>query len=128
MMAVPGAEIYGIDISRYAICHSKEETTSSLFEGKAELLPFKDNTFDFIVSLNTLHNLYCYDMERALREIERVGKNNKYIVVESYRNEEEKVNLLYWQLTCECFFTPSEWQWWFDRTGYTGDHSFIYFE
>ena len=49
-------------------------------------------------------------------------------VTEAYRNEEEKVNLLYWQLTCRMFCTPEEWQWWFKTTGYTGDHSFIYFE
>ncbi|HEX6513125.1 MAG TPA: SAM-dependent methyltransferase, partial [Chloroflexota bacterium] len=61
-------------------------------------------------------------------EIERVGRAHKYIVVESYRTEEEKANLLYWQLTCAMFCTPEEWQWWFDHCGYRGDHSFIYFE
>ena len=29
---------------------------------------------------------------------------------------------------CEAFNTPEEWDWWFKQTGYTGDHSFIYFE
>jgi protein-L-isoaspartate(D-aspartate) O-methyltransferase len=48
--------------------------------------------------------------------------------VESWRTEEEKANLLYWQFTCEMFCTPKEWEWWFAHTGYTGDHSFIYFE
>ena len=62
------------------------------------------------------------------REIERVGRRHKYVCVESYRDEREKVNLLYWQLTCESFYAPEEWEWWFERCGYTGDHSFIYFE
>ena len=75
-----------------------------------------------------MHNLYCYDLHAALQEIVRVGRRNQYICVESYRSEEEKVNLLYWQFTCEMFCTPAEWQWWFDQTGYRGDHSFIYFE
>jgi len=65
---------------------------------------------------------------RGLQEIERVGKRNKYIVMDSYRNEQEKVNLLYWQLTCECFFTPAEWEFIFKQAGYTGDYGFIYFE
>jgi len=43
-------------------------------------------------------------------------------------NEVEKANLLYWQVTCEAFCTPQEWEWWFRQTGYSGDHSFIYFE
>ena len=57
--------------------------------------------FDLIISINTLHCLYSYDLEKALKEIERVGKNKKNIYVESYRNEAEKANLLYWQVTCE---------------------------
>ena len=61
-------------------------------------------------------------------EIERVGKENKYICVESYRNEEEKANLLYWQVTCESFFTQEEWEWIFKKTGYKGDYSLIFFE
>jgi protein-L-isoaspartate(D-aspartate) O-methyltransferase len=81
-----------------------------------------------VVSLNTLHNLQCFDLDRALREIERVGRRHKYITVESFRNEEEKANLLYWQLTCESFHRPEAWEWWFRHTGYAGDWSFIYFE
>ena len=81
-----------------------------------------------VISLNALHNLHNYDLWSALQEIERVGREGKYVVVETYRNEREKVNLMYWQFTCEMFCTPDEWQWWFDQTGYKGDHSFIYFE
>ncbi|MCC3405793.1 MAG: class I SAM-dependent methyltransferase [Microcoleus sp. PH2017_10_PVI_O_A] len=126
--AVPGVEVAGIDISEYGIASAKEEVRPFLQGCSATELPFADNSFDLVISLNTLHNLYCFELDRALREIERVGNGNKYIVVESYRNEEEKANLLYWQLTCESFYTPDEWQWWFDRCGYTGDSSFIYFE
>ena len=60
--------------------------------------------------------------------MERVGKSSKYICVESYRNEIEKANLLYWQVSCEAFNTPKEWLWWFKLAGYSGDYSFIYFE
>lgn len=125
---VPGLELHGIDISEYAIDNAKEEIKDRLQVGNATSLPFPDNYFDFVYSITTLHNLQCYDLDRALREIERVGKRNKYICVESYRNEEEKANLLYWQVTCEAFNTPEEWEWWFKQTGYTGDHSLIYFE
>ena len=127
MQAVPGLKCSGIDISKYAIEHSKEEIRPYLQAGHASELPFKDKEFDLVISLNTLHNLYNFELDKALREIERVAKK-KYIVVESYRNEEEKANLLYWQLTCETFCTPDEWQWWFERCKYTGDHSFIYFD
>jgi ubiquinone/menaquinone biosynthesis C-methylase UbiE len=125
---VPGVEVRGIDVSRYAIEHAKPEVKPFLEVGNANTLPFDDGSFDLVISINVLHNLYCYDLDKALREMQRVGKNHKYLCVESYRNEEEKVNLFYWQLTCEMFCTPQEWEWWFQRAGYTGDHSFIYFE
>lgn len=126
--AVLGLEVFGIDISQYAIENSKEEIRNSLQVANAASLPFKDKSFDLVISINTLHNLPCYDLEKGLKEIQRVGKNNKYLVVESFRNEEEKVNLLYWQLTCRSFYSPEEWDWWFTHCNYTGDHSFIYFE
>jgi SAM-dependent methyltransferase len=125
---LPGVEVYGIDISSYAIENAKEELKGSLQVSNANLLPFPDHCFDFVFSINTLHNLHCYDLDKALLEIERVGKQNKYICVESYRTEEEKANLMYWQVTCEAFNTPEEWQWWFKKTAYTGDYSFIFFE
>jgi protein-L-isoaspartate(D-aspartate) O-methyltransferase len=124
----PGVEVCGIDVSAYAIENAKEEVMGRLQVGSATSLPHADDEFDFVFSINTLHNLHCYDLYKALREIERVGKKNKYICVESYRNENEKANLLYWQVTCEAFNTPEEWVWWFKQTGYTGDYSFIYFE
>jgi protein-L-isoaspartate(D-aspartate) O-methyltransferase len=96
--------------------------------GTAAALPWPDRHFDLVISINTLHNLYVYDLFTALREIERVGRGNKFLVVEAYRNEREKVNLMCWQLTCRAFHTPEEWRWIFDQTGYTGDHEFIYFE
>jgi len=128
LKVIPDAEIYGIDISPYAIANSKEEIRDRLQVGSATDLPWPDDHFDLVISITTLHNLHAYDLNPALREMERVGKSNKYLCVESYRNEQEKANLLYWQVTCEAFNTPKEWAWWFEQTGYSGDHSFIYFE
>jgi SAM-dependent methyltransferase len=125
---VPGIEVRGLDVSRYAIENAKEEMTAFLDEGNAISLPYEDRSFDLVLSLNTLHNLRCYDLEKALKEIVRVGRGAGYLVNDSYRSEEEKVNLLYWQIACESFFTPQEWEWWFGLCGYSGDYSFIFFE
>ena len=57
-----------------------------------------------------------------------MGRGAKHITIESYRNEREKVNLLYWQLTCRAFHATHEWEWIFQKTGYSGDHAFIFFE
>ncbi|MDG2319406.1 MAG: class I SAM-dependent methyltransferase [Rhodospirillaceae bacterium] len=126
--AVPGIEVVGLDISEYALEHSKEEVQAKLRQGHARLLPFEDEAFDFVLSVNTLHNLYVDDLWASITEIERVSRGVKHITVEAYRNEQEKVNLLYWQLTCRAFHTPEEWQWLFEKVGYTGDYGCIFFE
>ncbi len=126
---VPGIEVVGIDVSEYGIANAKEEVRPHLDFGSARDLPYDDGSFDFVYSLATLHNLKLPDLYRAVQEIARVGKgDDAYIMVESYRNEREKVNLLYWQLTCESFYSPEEWAWIYETNGYTGDHGFIYFE
>lgn len=128
LKVIPDAEIYGIDISEYAVENSKLEIKKNLKIGSATNLPWEDDFFDLVISINTLHCLHSYDLYLALKEMERVGKKNKYLCVESYRNEIEKANLLYWQVTCEAFLTPEEWDWWFKLTNFSGDYSYIYFE
>ncbi len=125
---VPGLEVSGLDVSAYALEHAKEEMKPHLQLGSAVALPYPDKSFDLVLSINTLHNLYVYDLKRALQELERVSRGGKYVVMDSYRNEREKNNLLNWQLTCECFFTPAEWEFLFREAGYTGDWAFVCFE
>ena len=125
---IPGLEVVGIDISAYAIENAKPEIKKNLCISSAVKLPYPNKYFDFVYSINTLHNLFNYELFDALKEIERVGKAGKHITVESYRNEKEKMNLLYWQLTCRAFLTPKEWAWVYSQTGYTGDYGYIYFE
>ena len=125
---VPGIEVSGIDISEYGIANAKEEVKPFLKVGNANDLPYEDNTFDLVYSLTTFHNLKVYDLRRALQEVQRVGKENKHIMVESFRNDREMMNLLYWQLTCQSFYSPEEWEWFMKDSGYTGDYSCIYFE
>ena len=126
---LPGLDIAGLDISAYGIEHAKEEVKPFLRIGNAMSLPYADQSFDFVVSLGTLHNLPLEGAVAAFREIERVGRGTrKYVMVESFRNEQEKVNLLYWQLTCQSFHSPESWAWLASQAGYTGDHGFIFFE
>jgi protein-L-isoaspartate(D-aspartate) O-methyltransferase len=126
--AVPGLEVAGLDISQYGIDHAKEEVRPFLTQGHCRKLPYPDKSFDFVYSHTTLHNLPPQDLYLALKEIARVMKDKAWVCVESFRNEREKANLLYWQLTCEAFYSVEGWKWWFDHTGYKGDYGFIYFE
>lgn len=127
-LEVPGLQVYGIDISQYALENAKEEIRERLQYGQAQNIPFNDNEFDLVISLTTLHNLKVYDLKKAVEEIERVSKGQSYIVVESYRNDREEMNMLYWQLTCASYYAVDEWEWLYKEWGYTGDYSFIFFE
>ena len=125
---LPGVHVAGFDISKYAIENSKEEISENLFIHRAQdRYPYADKEFDLVISINTLFNLKIFDLASALHEVERVGRE-KYIVLESYRNEEELFNVQCWALTCESFFSHEEWIWIFREFGYTGDYEFIYFE
>jgi len=125
---VPGLQVTGLDVSEYAITHAKEEVRPYLIQGKAQDLTFEDKSFDLVISLNTLHNLKIFDLKKAIQDIERISKEKSYIVVESYRNDREEVNMLYWQLTCASYFAVDEWEWLYHQCGYTGDYGFIFFE
>lgn len=125
---LPQARIAGFDISEHGIADSKEEVRGDLFVHRAEEpYPFADDEFDLAISLNCLHNLPLPKLHTALKEMERVGKQ-KYLCVESYRNEEEQFNLQCWALTCEAFLDTESWVWFFDHCGYGGDYEFIFFE
>lgn len=128
MQVVPGLIVKGIDISQYALEHAKKEVQFFLQYGQAQSIPFPDDEFDLVLSLATLHNLKVYDLKKAIQEIKRVGKGNSYITVESFRNDREETNMLYWQLTCASYYSVDEWEWLFKEWGYAGDYSFIFFE
>ena len=125
---LPEIDVYGFDISKYAKKNAKKEIKKKIKLGSAEKLPYKNNFFDLVISINTLHNLEIDKLFKSINEINRVAKKNKYICVESYRNEKEKMNLLYWQVTCEAFFNIDEWKWIFKTNNYKGDYSFIFFK
>ena len=124
----PGLEIHGFDISQYGLDHVHPELNANLFIHRAQdPYPFEDNSFDLVISLGTLHNLHIFELEIAVAEIERVGKQG-YIMLESFRNELEMFNLECWALTAESLMDVDEWKWVYDRFGFTGDYEFIFFE
>jgi ubiquinone/menaquinone biosynthesis C-methylase UbiE len=123
---LPGAIVLGIDISKYAIEHSHESIKNFLSLGSAFNLPFSDMEFDLAISLAVFHNLKNYELKKSLFELNRVARN-KYLMVESFRNNEELFNLQCWALTAETFLSKKEWEWIFMEYGYNGDYEFIYF-
>jgi len=124
----PNLQFFGIDISGYALDNMHPDLKGDFQLRKAQdLLTFMDDEFDLVISLGALHNLHIYELETAVREIQRVGKQG-YIMVESFRNELEMFNLECWALTAESIMDVDEWKWLYKKFGYTGDYEFIFFE
>jgi len=119
---IPGIQVQGIDVSAYAIEHSKEEVKPFLFVADACSLPYKDHEFDLVISINTIHNLEKNELTKALREIERVSKGQSFITVDAYRTKEEKELMFAWNLTAKTILHVEEWQALFVAAGYTGDY------
>jgi cyclopropane fatty-acyl-phospholipid synthase-like methyltransferase len=121
-IACPGLEAFGLDISEYALMHCEPEVIGRLHLGSADALPFPADSFEAVISINTLHNL---DRERcivALHELMRVSRGGCYVQVDSYRTEEERELFLRWVLTARTHYFPDGWRELFAEAGYTGDY------
>ena len=91
-LLLPGLKVAGFDISKHGLENAKEEIKNELFIHRAQdPYPYQDNEFDLVISLGCIHNLRVFELETALKEIERVGRQG-YIMMESYRNEQELFN------------------------------------
>jgi SAM-dependent methyltransferase len=122
MRLIPNITVAGCDVSDYAIKNAKEEVKPFLKTANAIDLPYKDDSFDLVISINTVHNLEKPELTRALQEIERISRGNSFITVDAYRNEEEKELMYHWNLTAKTIMHVDEWKAFFNDIGYTGDY------
>lgn len=126
-LLMPGLVLVGWDRSRYAFENRHAQFSGSFVHGNIQDLNIVlANSFDLVVSLGALHNLTLRELAVALPNIQRVGRS-RYIMVESFRNEQELFNLQCWCLTAETLIRPEDWKYLFDHFGYAGDHELIYF-
>jgi SAM-dependent methyltransferase len=118
----PSFKLSGIDISKYAIDNSMKEIKDHLIVGNAKSLPFADNSFDLVISINTIHNLDLKDCSKSLSEIQRVTKKNSFITVDAYRNNEEKERMFKWNLTAKTILSVENWKILFKQNNFEGDY------
>jgi SAM-dependent methyltransferase len=119
---IPGITLKGVDISKYAIENAIPDMRSHVEVANATNLPFKDDSFDVVISINTIHNLEREDCGKALQEIERVSRGKSFITVDAYQNEEEKERMYAWNLTAKTIMSVEEWIIFFKDIGYSGDY------
>jgi SAM-dependent methyltransferase len=119
---IPGILVTGIDISEYAIENAIEDMKPHVQIANTKELPFEDNSFDVVISINTVHNLEENECGQALQEIERVSRGKSFITVDAYRNDEEKELMYAWNLTGRTIMHVDQWKKFFGEVGYTGDY------
>jgi SAM-dependent methyltransferase len=122
MKVCPGLEAFGLDISLYALLHCEPEVVGRLHLGTAECLPFHDNSFDCVLSLNTVHNFKRPIAIKVLQEIERTSGGRAFVQVDSYYTPEQKEIFESWVLTAEFYDYPQGWKQLFKEAGYSGDY------
>ena len=106
---IPGITVKGVDISEYAIDNVMEDMKPHTQVANAMHLPFADDAFDVVISINTVHNLDLNECGKALQEIERVSRGKSFITVDAYRNEEEEERMYAWNLTAKTIMSVDEW-------------------
>lgn len=119
---LPGINYQGIDVSEYAISNALEEVRKNLRVADAKNIPFIDNSFDVVISINTIHNLDRENCKKALQEIQRVSKKNCFVTVDAFRNQEEEKRMQAWNLTAKTIMSVDEWKFFFKEAGYEGDY------
>ncbi len=119
---IPGIKIKGIDISKYAIDNAIPEIKKNVRVCNAMKLPFPDNSFDVVISINTIHNLDKKKCMLALKEISRVSKKYSFITVDAYNNNEEKKRMFAWNLTAKTIMAVKDWKLFFKKAHYQGDY------
>ncbi len=121
---MPSLNLYGIDISRYALSCCPPEIKKSVKYGNAKNLSmFPDNYFDLVISINTIHSFKTIkETEKAVSEIQRVSKGRSYIVADSYKNSYEKKRMEEWQVAGHIVISENQWFEIFKKTNFTGDY------
>ena len=119
---IKNIKIQGVDISDYAVSNCIDSMKDNVLVADAKELPFEDNSFDVVISINTIHNLDRKECGKALQEIERVSKKHSFITVDAYRSEIEKQRMYAWNLTAKTIMSVDEWKMFFEEVGYTGDY------
>jgi SAM-dependent methyltransferase len=122
MAVVPGLDVWGLEISQYAIESCHDDVRGRIVRGSAQRLPFADHSFAAALCINVVHNLTREACIEAVQEIERVAPGRGYIQVDAYRNDDERDAFLDWVLTAETFGKPEMWRALFEHAGYTGDY------
>ncbi|MFH1376315.1 MAG: class I SAM-dependent methyltransferase [Candidatus Woesearchaeota archaeon] len=72
----------GVDISEEALKYCKERGLKKLYKSSVENLPFKENTFDLVTSIDVIYHKEVQSDIKALKEINRVLKKDGLALIQ----------------------------------------------
>jgi SAM-dependent methyltransferase len=122
MRVCPGLDVFGLDISEYAVMNCEPEVIGRLHVGNAMHLPFPSRSFQAVISINAIHNLERKECIQALQEMERVAPGRGYVQVDAFRDSTEEQIFLDWVLTARTYGTPDFWEELLRDAGYCSDY------
>lgn len=119
----PQTEVWGVDISKYAIDRVDKSISNNVVIANAKELPFESNYFDLVVSINSLHNiLNVNETIDALSEIQRVTKKYSFVSLGAYENNQERKIIDEWAVVATTYVNEKDWLKIFNKAGYEGDY------
>lgn len=91
-----GADASGVDVSAVAVEHCNRHAPGRFFAGSILKLPFKDASFDTLISTGCLEHLAPEDVPKAFREMRRVCRRNLFLRIATGPDRDG-----HWHLTIE---------------------------
>ena len=77
----PSAQLYGVDISPKMLVAARRKVGKKvkLFQADVVHLPFRQDSFDYVLSTEAFH--HYYDQQKALREMARVVRKGGQVII-----------------------------------------------
>ncbi len=103
-----GVDAYGIDFSKYALDLADKQVKPFIKLADAKKIPFKDNSFDLVLSYDFLNHVDQQNLRKVIEEMIRVS--NKYIFQKIYTRENLWIKITHrYDISNVSFFSKKYW-------------------
>lgn len=86
-------DVYGLDFSRFAIRECLPQARGLLLLADGLHIPFKDESFDFVIASDYMEHIFISDIDQALNEIFRVAKKWVFLQICTRLESEQDIIL-----------------------------------
>jgi ubiquinone/menaquinone biosynthesis C-methylase UbiE len=108
-----GKDVYGIDISDYAVSHPMPGCEGRIIKGDILDIPFKDNFFEWTICYSVMEHIPEGDIPKALKEIARVAPLSVMCIAILYSDDPGLAE--FYKHEDETHITLKNLRWWVER-------------